>query len=161
MFFLKKKMKKTKIYAPVKGRIVSLESVKDGVFSEKLLGDGIAILPEEDEIYVPVDGVVSFVMETGHAFGIQMPNGLEVLVHVGIDTVKEAGKGFCTFIKKDQHVKAGMLAITADREYLEKKGYELFVLTLIPDAEKTGVLKHTDSKIIKEINEMILSISSV
>lgn len=158
MFFKKGKRKSVQICAPVRGRVVPLEAVRDGVFSEKLLGDGIAVLPEENEIYVPVDGEISFVMETGHAFGVRMSNGLEVLIHIGIDTVKEKGNGFRTLIRENQKVKAGMPAVIVDREYLEEKGYEMFVFVLIPDAEKTGGLKHTGCKEIKEINQKILSI---
>lgn len=114
--FLKKKKQQTEIYAPVDGRAISLEEVGDGVFSEKLVGDGIAVIPEKDQIVVPVDGEISFVMETGHAFGVRVPDGPEILVHIGIDTVNEKGEGFQVQVKAHQSVKAGTPAVLVDRK---------------------------------------------
>lgn len=140
MVFWKAK-KKNDIFAPVNGRAIPLEELRDGVFSEKLVGDGIAVIPEADEIVVPVAGKISFVMETGHAFGVRMHEGPEVLVHIGIDTVNEKGQGFRVLIHKDQEVEAGTLAVIVDRETLGKKGYNMSVIVLVPEVERYGVLK--------------------
>ena len=140
--FLKKKKQQTEIYAPVDGRAISLEEVGDGVFSEKLVGDGIAVIPEKDQIVVPVDGEISFVMETGHAFGVRVPDGPEILVHIGIDTVNEKGEGFQVQVKAHQPVKAGTPAVLVDREALYKKGYNLVTMVLVPEVESYGFLQY-------------------
>ena len=140
-FLHNKKKKRTDIFAPVDGKAISLEEVGDGVFSEKLVGDGIAIIPKQDEIVIPVEGTVSFVMDTGHAFGVRVPGGPEVLVHIGIDTVNEKGKGFQVLVKEKQEVKMGMLAVRIDRKDLAEKGYSLPVMVLVPEAEKYGTLE--------------------
>lgn len=139
--FLQKKKKQMDIVAPVDGKAIPLEAVGDGVFSEKLVGDGIAVIPEQDQVVVPVDGTVSFIMETGHAFGVQVPGGPEVLVHIGIDTVNEKGEGFQVLVKENQEVRAGMPAVLVDRKELLRKGYNMAVMVLVPDAGKTGSLK--------------------
>lgn len=140
MVFWKKK-KKSDIFAPVNGKAIPLEELGDGVFSEKLVGDGIAVIPKADEIMAPVAGKVSFVMETGHAFGVRMQQGPEVLVHIGIDTVNEKGQGFQVMIHENQEVDVGTLAVIVDRETLEKKGYNLSVIVLVPDVEQYGTLQ--------------------
>ena len=139
--FLKKKKQQTEIYAPVDGRAISLEEVGDGVFSEKLVGDGIAVIQEKDQIVVPVDGEISFVMETGHAFGVRVPDGPEILVHIGIDTVNEKGEGFQVQVKAHQPVKAGTPAVLVDREALYKKGYNLVTMVLVPEIDSFGSLQ--------------------
>lgn len=141
LFFWKSKKKKHDIFAPVSGKAITLEGVGDGVFSEKLVGDGIAVIPDDDQVVVPVTGKVSFVMETGHAFGVKMPDGPEVLVHIGIDTVNEKGQGFKVQIQENQQVEIGTPAVRVDRAALEKKGYNLSVMVLIPDVEQYGNLE--------------------
>lgn len=139
--FLKSKKKQTEIYAPVDGQLISLKEVGDGVFSEKLVGDGIAVIPQKEQIVVPVDGEISFVMDTGHAFGIRVPDGPEILVHIGIDTVNEKGEGFQVLVKKHQIVKAGTPAVIMDQKTLAGKGYDLTTMVLVPEVEKYGTLK--------------------
>ena len=85
---------KFSIIAPLSGKIVALEEVPDPVFSEKALGDGIAILPEDGKIYSPVNGVVASIAATNHAYGFQSEEGVEILVHVGLETVGLNGEGF-------------------------------------------------------------------
>lgn len=139
--FLKKKKQQTEIYAPVDGRVISLEEVGDGIFSEKLVGDGVAVIPESDQIVVPVDGEISFVMETGHAFGVRVPDGPEILVHIGIDTVNEKGEGFQVLVKEHQTVKTGVPAVLVNRETLYKKGYNLATMVLVPEIDSFGSLQ--------------------
>lgn len=108
----------------------------------KIVGDGIAVIPEKDQIVVPVDGEISFVMETGHAFGVRVPDGPEILVHIGIDTVNEKGEGFQVQVKAHQPVKAGTPAVLVDREALYKKGYNLVTMVLVPEVESYGSLQY-------------------
>lgn len=158
LFFWKSKKKKHIIYSPVKGKAIPLGEVGDGVFSEKLVGDGIAVVPTDNRIVIPIDGTVSFIMETGHAFGIQIPDGPEVLVHIGIDTVNEKGQGFKVLIKEKQRVSVGMPAVITDKKELEKKGYNMSVIVLVPEAEKYGTLEQKASGMVNAAEQVILAL---
>ena len=109
------------LLAPLSGQIVALEQVPDPVFSGKVLGDGIAIIPEDGKIYSPVTGTVTTVSTTLHAYGFAAENGLDILIHVGLETVSLKGEGFKVYIKEGDMVKAGELIAEVDLEYLKKK----------------------------------------
>ena len=85
---------KQMLLAPLNGKVIPLDQVQDDVFSQKVLGDGIAIQPENGKLYSPVDGEISSIAETLHAYGVSTEDGLEILVHVGLDTVTLKGEGF-------------------------------------------------------------------
>lgn len=109
------------ILAPLTGKAVPLSEVPDPVFSEKVLGDGVAIIPADGKIVSPVDGEISTVAETGHAYGFTSENGQEVLVHVGLETVSLNGECFKVYGKAGDKVKAGDLVAEVDLEYLKEK----------------------------------------
>ena len=111
MFGFKKKEKavEKELKAVVTGVAKALEKVEDEVFSKGFLGDGISITPTDSKFYAPISGVLSSVFPTGHAYGIKGDDGVEVLVHIGIDTVKMEGKGFDIKVKQDDTVKQGDL----------------------------------------------------
>lgn len=109
------------ILAPLTGKAVPLSEVPDPVFSEKVLGDGVAIIPADGKILSPVDGELSTVAETGHAYGFTSENGQEVLVHVGLETVSLNGECFKVYGKAGDKVKAGDLVAEVDLEYLKEK----------------------------------------
>ena len=109
------------ILAPLTGKAVPLSEVPDPVFSEKVLGDGVAIIPADGKIVSPVDGEISTVAETGHAYGFTSENGQEVLVHVGLETVSLNGECFTVYGKAGDKVKAGDLVAEVDLEYLKEK----------------------------------------
>ncbi len=124
---------KISILAPLTGEIIALEQVPDPVFSEKALGDGIAILPEDGKVYSPVNGVVATVAATSHAYGFQSEDGLDVLVHVGLETVGLNGEGFTVHKKEGDPVKAGELVAEADLALLKSKGLNLITPILLCD----------------------------
>lgn len=124
---------KISILAPLTGEIIALEQVPDPVFSEKALGDGIAILPEDGKVYSPVNGVVATVAATSHAYGFQSEDGLDVLVHVGLETVGLNGEGFTVHKKEGDPVKAGELVAEADLALLKSKGLNLITPVLLCD----------------------------
>jgi len=97
------------IVSPLKGQVISVEAVPDEVFSKKVLGDGCAILPENGNIYSPVDGVVTSVAETNHAYGFMSDDGMEILVHFGIETVSLKGEGFVPKVKVGDRVARGQV----------------------------------------------------
>ena len=119
------------IYAPMNGETVALESVPDPVFSDKALGDGIAILPTDGKIYSPVDGILTVVAETKHAFGYQTKDGVDILVHVGLETVSLKGEGFKVYVKEGDSVKKGDLVGEVDLKFLREKNINSVTMILI------------------------------
>ena len=110
------------VTAPLSGKVISITEVPDPVFSGKMMGDGAAILPEDGKIYAPIDGVLTTIAPTQHAFGYTGENGQEVLVHVGLETVGLNGEGFTVHKKAGDKVKAGDLVAEVDLEFLKNKG---------------------------------------
>ncbi len=131
--------KNTKLFSPANGILVDLESVPDPVFSQKMAGDGIAIDVTGDTFVAPADGFLNFIFETNHAFGMQLDNGVELLVHIGLDTVNLKGEGFERLIEPDTHVSAGTPVIRIDREKLISHGCNLIspVIVTNPDSLKS------------------------
>lgn len=124
---------KLTVLAPVSGELVPLEQVPDEVFSQKVLGDGTAVIPAEGKIYSPVDGEVSSVAETKHAYGFTSDDGLEVLVHFGLETVGLKGEGFTPHKGPGDRVKAGELVAEVDMELLKSKNINPITPVLICD----------------------------
>lgn len=110
-FFKKRRLQ---IYAPVNGEVLPLEHVPDPVFSEKMMGEGIAIMPAEGSIHSPIAGTVILVAETKHAIGIRSNDGTEILIHIGLETVSLKGKGFNVHVKMGDSVSVGRLLIDVD-----------------------------------------------
>ncbi len=138
MFGLFKAKKKTgqPIIAPVTGILMPLDDVTDDVFSQKMMGDGFAIQPEESQIVSPVSGTVSTVFPTKHAIGITTPEGLDVLVHMGLDTVELDGKPFKVDVALNDVVTAGQPLATIDREQIKKSGYDDTIVVIYTNMEK-------------------------
>lgn len=111
------------IYCPVKGNIIELEEVQDEAFSGGMLGEGFAIIPEEGKLFAPADGIVAAVFRTKHAMAMETTQGAEVLIHLGLDTVKRAGKGFLMKVEPGQKVKKGELLCEFDLEDMKADGY--------------------------------------
>ena len=120
----KKKQESLAIGAPVKGKTVDLYSVKDPTFGEEILGKGVAILPEDGNIFAPADGEISMIFDTGHAVSLVADTGCEILVHVGLDTVKMKGDGFVRHVKNGDHVSKGQLLLEVDLEKVKAAGYD-------------------------------------
>ena len=116
------------------GKVISLKEVGDGVFSEGVMGDGLVIIPENDTLYAPADAEVSMIMEeSGHACGLTLANGMEVLLHVGIDTVDMKGDGFKYLVSQDQKVKAGTPLIRFDRDKIKAAGHPDVTVCIITE----------------------------
>ena len=133
------------IYAPIKGKSVELTEVNDPVFADGIMGKGVAIIPEEGVVYSPVDGVISALFETKHAIGITGDDGVEILIHVGIDTVKLNGNHYTACIQKDQKVKKGDKLLEFDIEAIKGEGYDIITPILIANSsDYADVLCITD-----------------
>ncbi|ACJ29428.1 Sugar-specific permease, EIIA 1 domain protein [Shewanella piezotolerans WP3] len=123
------------VYAPVSGKIVAIEKVPDAVFSEKIVGDGLAISPTGKHIVAPIDGTIGKIFETNHAFSIESPQGLEIFVHFGIGTVELRGNGFQRLAEEGQEVKMGEPILEFDIEYLKEHADSLLTPVLIANME--------------------------
>ena len=119
------------LLAPLSGQAVPLEQVPDDVFSQKILGDGIAIIPADGKLYAPVDGEIASIAETLHAYGFTSENGMEILVHVGLDSVALKGEGFKSHVQLGDKVKKGQLIAEVDLKFLESKGVPTITPVLI------------------------------
>ncbi|WP_396266120.1 PTS glucose transporter subunit IIA [Halobacillus salinarum] len=106
--------------SPIKGKVIPITEVPDQVFSGKMMGDGFAIVPEDGKIISPVNGKVLNVFPTKHAIGLEAENGMEILVHIGIDTVSLKGEGFTSLISEGDEVKQGQALMEVDLDYIEK-----------------------------------------
>lgn len=121
----------TVVNAPVAGHVISLDETGDPVFASRALGEGVGIQPANSTVVAPVSGVLQTVAETGHAFGIKTDDGVEVLVHVGIDTVKMNGEGFDVKVKANEHVNAGDNLVVVDFDKVKEAGYSTTTLMTV------------------------------
>ena len=112
---------KIEIKMPIKGKISPLSDVNDYLFNNKMMGEGVAVIPQDDFVYAPVSGEVVVLSDSKHAIAITTEEGLQVLIHLGIDTVKLEGRGFASYVKVGDKIKAGDKLAFFDREYIEKK----------------------------------------
>ena len=123
--------KRIQIYSPLNGRAVSLDRVPDEVFRGRVLGDGCAVIPSDGRIYSPVDGVISSVAETKHAYGITSDSGMELLIHFGLETVALKGEGFNVHVDSGDKVKRGDLIAEVNMDLLRSRGIDVITPVLI------------------------------
>ena len=128
----------TLILSPAKGKAVPLSEVNDAAFSQEVMGKGGAIILEDGKIYSPVDGEIVAIFDTLHAIGIKTDDGIEVLIHIGIDTVKLGGKHFKAYAKVGDKVKAGTLLVEADIEKIKDEGYDIITPVIITNSYDFG-----------------------
>ncbi|UDG79280.1 PTS system glucose-specific EIIA component [Candidatus Ecksteinia adelgidicola] len=124
------------IIAPISGEIVNIEDVPDAVFSEKIVGDGVAIKPYGNKIVSPVNGTISKIFETNHAFSIKSEYGVELFVHFGIDTVNLKGKGFNRIAQEGKIVNIGDVIIEFDLVFLNKKAKSIITPVVISNIDE-------------------------
>jgi glucose-specific phosphotransferase system IIA component len=141
------------IYVPVRGKRIDLGKVEDKVFSKRIMGDGVAIEPEDNKVYSPVSGIIRVVFPTQHAIGIEAENGENIIIHVGIDTVELRGKGFFAKVKVDDVVTAGDLLMHFDLEQVSKT-HKLTTMLVIEDLEE-GCLEHNLEENLQVGNELM------
>ena len=131
LFGKKEKINPNHIYAPLAGEAVSLTEVPDPTFSEGLLGNGIAIKPTDGKVCAPVDGTVDTMFDTGHACSLVSDSGIEILIHVGLETVGLNGKPFQVKVKNGQKVKKGDVLMIADLEAIQAAGLPIITPVVI------------------------------
>lgn len=131
-----------KVDAPVAGQLVDIKTVSDAVFSSGMMGEGVAIEPSGHEIIAPADGEITVAYATKHAYGLKTADGVEVLIHIGIDTVNLAGKGFESQVVQGQQVKKGDVLGTFDKQVISDAGYPVTTMVIVTNTKtfKTVVL---------------------
>jgi len=148
------KSKKIIIVSPADGDVVELSEVPDEVFSAKLAGDGVALMPRSNTFVAPVAGEVTKIFSTNHAFSIRTKDGLEVLVHIGLDTVELNGEGFKRLAQEGESVSVGKPIISADLAFIEAQGKPI-VTPIIVNHEKDLKLNIDVIKTIREGQNLI------
>ena len=132
---------KNRLLAAASGRSIALDDVPDEVFSSKMLGEGFAIEPETGVFFSPADGVIESVSETLHAYTVHTNDGLDVLVHIGIDTVELKGEGFSSCVEKGEKVRAGDVIARADIAFIRSRGFSAITPVIVSNPEKLGAFK--------------------
>ena len=143
------KEKSINLYKVVKGEILPLENVADDVFSSKMMGNGFAVKPENGKIFAPASGKIITVAATKHAIGMKTNDGIELLIHLGIDSVSLNGKGFNILVNEGDSVTPKTNIAQVDLGYLKKKGIDDTIIVVMTNLDKTtkfNILNHTSDK---------------
>lgn len=143
-FFKKKEGKEVReMRAVVDGCVIPMTEASDPVFSSCSLGDGVVIRPSGTIVVAPANGRITATMEgSNHAIGMELAGGIEILIHVGVDTVNLRGEGFKAFVKSGERVKAGEKMIRFDKEALEAKGYCMEVMQIVLESEQASKVQY-------------------
>ncbi len=144
--FLKRKVREVK--APINGQLIAIEDVDDEVFSSKMAGDGVAILPVGDVFVSPIDGVITKIFSTNHAFSVKSKQDLEVLVHIGLETVALKGEGFERLASEGDEVKVGDPIIKVDLNYIKEHAKDIITPILITDESKYEAIDKNTNVVI-------------
>ncbi|WP_298443403.1 PTS glucose transporter subunit IIA [uncultured Ferrimonas sp.] len=144
------------IVAPVSGQLVPIEKVPDVVFSEKIVGDGLAIDPSGHQVVAPIDGTIGRIFDANHAFAMESPLGLEIFVHFGIDTVELRGTGFKRLAEEGQQVRAGDPILEFDLEYLQEHAKSVLTPVVIANMEDVKLMTKHEGDVEAGITPMLL-----
>ena len=155
-----KNNKLIEVIAPISGKIIELSKVPDRVFSEKLVGEGIAIEPYEETVVAPFNGMVKQIFPSGHAVLMESDTGLTLLIHIGIDTIDLLGKGFKVYASENSKVKTGDVLIKFEKDMITGLGYSLISPVVIPDdADKIKYIKVTEKEVVKSGEDLLMKVA--
>ncbi|MGQ7555526.1 beta-glucoside-specific PTS transporter subunit IIABC [Streptococcus suis] len=124
------------VFSPLSGQILPLEKVNDATFSKKMLGDGVAIIPKDGKVYAPFDGAVTSLFPTKHAIGLTSDEGVELLIHFGLETVELKGRGFVSHVSDGEKVEKGQLMLEVDVEMLVAEGYDIVTPVVVTNTQE-------------------------
>jgi len=144
--------------APVQGRMIPIEDVPDKIFAKKLVGNGVAFYPDKGELVSPVTGVIRHIYPTLHALGIETPEGVEVLLHIGIETSSLNGAGFQAVVQEGDEVKPGQLLIKFDIAYIKKKKLSLATPMVITNGNRIASWSFAPYAPVKKGQTSVLSV---
>lgn len=142
------------VYSPLAGTVIPLSEVEDPVFSQGVMGEGVGIRPDDGKLFAPVSGTIAALFPTCHAVGIQTEDGMELLLHIGIDTVELEGKGFQAAVKQGDTVKAGELLVTFDVAAIEAAGYKATTMVLVSNAASLGQMSQPKLGRVNPLEEL-------
>ena len=146
---------KNTVYSPLKGQAIPLSQVKDETFAGEVLGKGAAVVPEEGKVYAPFDGTVDTVFETKHAVGLTSRDGVEILIHVGLNTVELNGKFYETHVKEGDTVKAGQLLTSFSMEDIRKAGYDITTPVIVTNSDDYEEVKQEKTGAVKKLDKLL------
>lgn len=153
-----KKAAVEELVAPMSGKVVQIEDVPDEVFSRKMIGDGIAIEPDEGVVVSPVDGEVVQFFPTKHAVGLKTKSGLEILIHIGMETVALNGEGFEGFVQQGDRVKAGDKLVSFDLEQIRERAESIISPIVVTNFDAVDTLSKTAETSVKRGKSVLLTV---
>lgn len=153
-----KKAAVEELVAPMSGKVVQIEDVPDEVFSRKMIGDGIAIEPDEGVVVSPVDGEVVQFFPTKHAVGLKTKSGLEILIHIGMETVALNGEGFEGFVQQGDRVKAGDKLVSFDLEQIRERAESIISPVVVTNFDAVDTLSKTAETSVKRGKSVLLTV---
>ncbi|WBL14674.1 PTS sugar transporter subunit IIA [Sutcliffiella sp. NC1] len=158
LFNRKKEASDNSVYAPLTGEVVPLEEVPDPVFAEKMMGEGIAIKPTSGMVVSPVDGKIVQVFPTKHAVGIETSNGVEILIHIGLETVQMNGEGFTAHVQEGSRVSVGDKLISFDLSIVQAKAKSTITPIIITNTDLCKEIQKESVVNVTAGQERILSV---
>lgn len=146
---------KNTVYSPLKGKAIMLSEVNDVTFAGEVLGKGMAVIPEEGEVYAPFDGTVETIFETKHAIGLTSKDGVEVLIHIGLNTVELGGKFYELHVEAGQEVKAGQPLVSFRMEEIKKAGYDITTPIIVTNSFDYEEVKTESNGTVKVLEKVL------
>jgi sugar PTS system EIIA component len=160
LFSKKIETRVVEIHSPLDGEAIPLEEVPDPVFAQKMMGDGLAIIPKNGKVVSPINGKVVQIFPTKHAVGLVSEEGLEILIHIGLETVELNGKGFEVAVSAGETVKVGDTLLNVDLDYLEQKHKEIVTPIVITNMlDKAGELEYIAKNNVVTRGDVIMKCS--
>lgn len=150
--------KEASIVAPLNGDLIQLKDVPDPVFNQKMMGDGVAIKPTDGKVCAPVDGEIVQIPETKHAIGLRTTDGVEILIHIGLETVSLQGEGFTVKTEVGSHVSTGDELLEFDLEYVRENAADVVTPIVITNGQESGkTFTMTEEKVAKAAETVIIN----
>jgi len=149
-----KREKRNVVYATQTGQVLPIEKISDSVFAKKVLGDGVFIIPDNEKVYAPITGRLRVVSNSKHAYGIVGQDGIELLVHIGIDSVDLNGEGFKSYVNVGDKVKAGDLLCEIDFQVFEKANISTETAIVIANNERFKIIERNEMPTVAGITEI-------
>ncbi|AJD91228.1 PTS glucose transporter subunit IIA [Jeotgalibacillus malaysiensis] len=152
--------KNIEIKSPLSGNLLTLEEVPDPVFSQKMMGDGIAIEPTEGKVVSPIDGEVVQVFPTKHAIGLKAKNGAEILIHIGLETVSMEGNGFDAHVSEGSKVSVGDPLVTFDLDLVKSEAKSIITPVIITNGDDLAGIEKKSASTVQAGQDTVMDVSS-
>ncbi|ETT84101.1 PTS glucose transporter subunit IIA [Viridibacillus sp. FSL R5-0477] len=153
------KKRSLEVLAPINGEIIPLGEVPDPVFSQKMMGEGVAIIPTNGSVHAPVEGEIVLISDTKHAIGIRTTDGSEILIHIGLETVSLGGKGFTVLVSAGDKVSTGQVLIEVDWEYIRENAKNIVTPIIVTNSADKDIQCHYSKSCIQD-KTILMTISA-